>query len=164
MTQIAIQGFHEPVQPLAAHPGHPLIADDHIIIFRFDLLQRFHGRVGQVDSSSLPSQDIEDKLGNVNLVVDHQNLLAAQRQTFRHSNGLDCFRRDFALDGQLQSKGRTAAVGAPGVQFTTMLFHDLGTNAEPKAGTVLSIFSGKERSEYTRHVAGMDAAAVVGHA
>src|SRR5207237_3248599 len=40
MTQLRVQRFHEPVQPLAADARHPLIADDDVIILLLDVLER----------------------------------------------------------------------------------------------------------------------------
>src|SRR5262249_1899877 len=84
-------------------------------------------------------------------------------ETFGCSNGLRCFWRNFLVYRQFQSECRAAPIRAPGVQFTSVLFHNLGTNAETEANAALPLFSSKEWIEYTSHVAGMDTAAVAGN-
>ena len=77
MAQIGVQRFHKPIQTLAAKAGHPLIADDDVIVFLFDLFQRFDSGVGKIDSGALSRQDIKYEFSDVNLVIDHENLFAS---------------------------------------------------------------------------------------
>src|SRR5262249_34475022 len=62
---------------------------------------------------------------------------------------------------QLHGECRAVAIGAPGVQFSAVLFDNFGTDAETKSGTPLAIFGREERIEYTYHITCMDTAAVI---
>src|SRR5688572_29053931 len=91
VAQFRIQGFNQPVQPLSADTGHTLIANDDVVILFLDLFERFRAGVGEIDPGALSSENIENQLRDMDLIVDDENLLAADALPLRCKYRLNFF-------------------------------------------------------------------------
>src|SRR5579862_5079882 len=120
--QFRIEGLHQFVKTLAADTRHPLIADNGVIALLFDLVERFHAGIREIDTRSLLRENIENQFRDVNFVVNDQNLLSAQGDSMRRTNLRYRLRLDLPPGGQFERKSRTASIGTPGVQLPAVIF------------------------------------------
>ena len=140
-----------------------MIADDHVVVLSFDLLERLDSGVCEIDSRPLARQNIEDEFRNMDLVIDDQNLFSPQALAFRRSDRLHFLGLDVVANRQFQRECGSGAVRTPRVQFPAMVFHDLGANAQPQTRAAVLVLGRKERVENTGHIARVNTAAAVGH-
>src|SRR5688572_6060620 len=71
-------------------------------------------------------QNVVHEFRDMNFVVDDHYILTA-KATSQASPGVGILE----IDRKFQSQGRTTVVGAPGIEFSTVILHNLRTNIQP---------------------------------
>src|SRR5437867_13410458 len=101
MANLRVQRRDHTEQALAAQARHPLITKNNVVILIFDLFEGLGAGIRHIDSRALASQYVEYQLGDMNLIVDDEDLLPAQEFPLQCTSGWNCLRPDRGAEWQL---------------------------------------------------------------
>src|SRR5271165_1543708 len=151
----------------SAHDGHPDVGEHHGERPVLERLEGLHAVGRNLDAAPEPgAQDLLQEAPEHDFVLHDQDARAVRRRGAEQGR-----RRPRQVgrlgDGRLEVQRDREAGALAGLALdpdvAAVLAHDAEADAEPEAGAVLRPLRREERVEYSSHVLGRDAAAVVGY-